>query len=88
MSFAGEYGHLTAVEAAKLGLVEISQKISQDEFYRTSFETPLQQYEHNRLLSTVEGLQMVLAKNNSPEPHTWLPPLYNPKNQPKVYLCK
>lgn len=80
MSFHGDYGHLSAVDAARESLMDISSRISEKRL--TELKSHLAgikfDYDLNRLALTIEGLQMVIVRNAGLLPPSRLPMLYRP----------
>jgi len=80
MSFYGDYGDLSTLEAAKSNLrdleAEFNFKTLNDAY---DFKTPeSKRYDIGRILKQIEGLQMIILRNGGNLNHSLLPLLYRP----------
>ena len=82
MSFWGKYGDLSAADAAKAALMEISQKFTENDLKKVHDGTlsAQERYDSGRLLRVIESLQQVIWLNGGFDPPTWLPKLFDFKN--------
>lgn len=79
MSFWGQYGNLSTIEAATQMLIDISKEIKPEDLKdwdNPNVESGLR-YDSLRAVREIEGLQRVLWLNKAPYPHTWLPILFD-----------
>ncbi len=88
--YNGRYGNLSSVDAAQKSLQDIANNYTWDDLNRANDDKAANadRYEAGRLLRTIEGLQMILAKNGGIQPVTWLPMLYKTEHESPPVIAK
>jgi len=84
MTFWGRYGHLSSVDAARESLIDIAENVDPKLFDKSEFDESFpvdQRYDLIRLKRTIYGLQRVIWLNGGTEPITWLPKIFDPKDE-------
>ena len=67
--YNGRYGNLSAIEGARMLLQDVANNCTWENINADD-------YDANRLMKTIEGLQMIIHKTGGKQPITWLPFLY------------